>query len=62
MQKIIDRLKEIEKKLKDFKVQECEVYSRVTGYYRPVNQFNPGKQEEFADRKTFDNSVKDSDS
>jgi hypothetical protein len=27
-----------------------EVYSRVVGYYRPVNQWNPGKQEEFAQR------------
>jgi len=28
-----------------------EVYSRVVGYYRPVNQWNPGKSEEFAERK-----------
>ena len=23
----------------------CEVYSRVSGYYRPVSQFNKGKRE-----------------
>ncbi len=36
------------------KVTECEVYSRVVGYLRPVNQWNLGKQREFNDRKTFD--------
>jgi len=33
---------------------ETEVYSRVVGYLRPVNQWNRGKQEEFKKRKTFD--------
>jgi len=31
----------------------CEVYSRVVGYFRPVDQWNPAKQEEFKERKTF---------
>ncbi|HNT56983.1 MAG TPA: ribonucleoside triphosphate reductase [Syntrophales bacterium] len=31
----------------------CEVYSRVVGYLRPVNQWNKGKQEEFSLRRTF---------
>lgn len=31
----------------------CEVYSRITGYIRPVNKWNNGKQEEFKDRSTF---------
>lgn len=30
-----------------------EVYSRVVGYYRPVNQWNKGKQEEFYERKEY---------
>jgi ribonucleoside-triphosphate reductase len=33
--------------------QPCEVYSRVVGYIRPVNQYNIGKQQEFKERKTF---------
>ncbi len=33
--------------------QPCEVYSRIVGYLRPVNQFNLGKQEEFKERKMF---------
>ena len=35
------------------KRQPCEVYSRVTGYLRPVKQWNDAKQTEFFDRKTF---------
>ena len=31
----------------------AEVYSRVVGYLRPVNQWNEGKVEEFKMRKTF---------
>ena len=33
--------------------QKCEVYSRVVGYIRPVQQWNEGKQAEFEDRKEF---------
>jgi ribonucleoside-triphosphate reductase len=36
---------------------KCEVYSRVVGYLRPVDQWNDGKQAEFAVRRTFDKSV-----
>ena len=32
---------------------ECEVYSRVTGYLRPIKQWNEGKREEFKMRKVF---------
>jgi len=32
---------------------QAEVYSRVVGYLRPVEQWNAGKQAEFADRKVF---------
>jgi len=30
---------------------KCEIYSRVVGYLRPVNQWNHGKREEFKERK-----------
>ncbi len=33
--------------------QKTEIYSRVVGYYRPVQNWNKGKREEFALRKTF---------
>ncbi|MFA4999627.1 MAG: ribonucleoside triphosphate reductase [Parcubacteria group bacterium] len=32
---------------------ECEIWSRVVGYYRPVNHWNKGKQSEFKDRKEY---------
>ena len=31
----------------------CEVWSRITGYYRPVQNWNDGKVQEFADRKEY---------
>lgn len=37
--------------------QDCEVYSRVVGYLRPVAQWNDAKQEEFNDRQLFDGSI-----
>ena len=40
-----------------FTCPECgrktEVYSRITGYYRPVQNWNDGKAQEFKDRKTY---------
>ena len=33
-----------------------EVYSRITGYYRPVSNWNAGKSQEFEDRMTYDMS------
>jgi len=32
---------------------KTEVYSRITGYYRPVQNWNDGKSEEFVNRKTY---------
>jgi anaerobic ribonucleoside-triphosphate reductase len=32
---------------------KTEVYSRVVGFYRPVEQWNKGKREEFDDRTTY---------
>ena len=34
-----------------------EIYSRVVGYYRPVGQWNKGKQSEFGDRVTYEVNV-----
>lgn len=33
--------------------KKTEVYSRITGYYRPVQNFNDGKAQEFAERKEY---------
>jgi len=36
---------------------KCEVYSRIVGYLRPIDQWNDSKQAEFSIRKTFDQTV-----
>lgn len=35
------------------KTVPTEIYSRVVGYFRPVNQWNKGKREEFSERKPY---------
>ena len=39
--------------LKDEERTRCEVWSRVMGYHRPVNEWNVGKQQEHCDRTHF---------
>jgi anaerobic ribonucleoside-triphosphate reductase len=39
--------------LRDEERTRCEVWTRVMGYFRPVSQFNTGKQSEYAERKPF---------
>ncbi len=34
--------------------RKTEIYSRITGYYRPVQNWNVGKAEEFRERKEYD--------
>ena len=34
--------------------EKTEVYSRITGYYRPVQNWNEGKTQEFSERKVYD--------
>ena len=41
----------------EFKCPDCgsatEVYSRITGYYRPVQNWNDGKAQEYKERKVY---------
>ena len=37
----------------DTERQECEIWTRVMGYYRPISEFNIGKIQEFKDRVYF---------
>ena len=34
--------------------KNTEVYSRITGYYRPIQNWNDGKAQEYKDRKEYD--------
>jgi anaerobic ribonucleoside-triphosphate reductase len=51
---------QIDHEIKQLQIQyscagkRCQVVSRVVGYYQPVDNWNQGKREEFAERKTFD--------
>lgn len=33
--------------------KECEIYSRIVGFYRPTKLWNKGKKDEYKQRKTF---------
>ena len=57
-EEIIEEIKRLEEKLLNVKGTECEVYSRVVGYFRPVKNWNEGKQSEYKERLTFE--LKDS--
>jgi hypothetical protein len=39
--------------LKDEERTRCEIWTRVMGYHRPVDAWNPGKQAEHQERKFF---------
>lgn len=43
----------MEEQLQEVKGTECEVYSRVVGFFSNTKQWNNGKQEEFKDRETY---------
>ena len=40
--------------LADSERQQCEVWTRVMGYHRPVSSFNTGKKGEFYERRFFE--------
>jgi hypothetical protein len=43
------------------RVIKCEVFSRVVGYYQPVETWNLGKREEFKDRASIDLDIQSFD-
>jgi anaerobic ribonucleoside-triphosphate reductase len=42
--------------IEDSERQECEVWTRVMGYFRPLESFNVGKKSEHAERQYFTES------
>jgi hypothetical protein len=50
---INQQITDLEKRYKNIKGTECQVYCRPVGYYAPISSFNPGKLEEFNERKNF---------
>ena len=51
---ILLEIEKLEANLAGVKGTECEVYSRIVGYFRPVKQWNNGKQEEYSEREAFE--------
>ena len=52
-QEIKTKIAQLKDEMKEVKGSQCEVYSRVVGYLRPVQGWNKGKKEEFSIRKTY---------
>ncbi len=50
---IENKITELKNAKENTKGTNCEVYSRVVGYLRPVQNWNKGKKEEFAMRKNI---------
>jgi len=55
VRKMVDKGMSDDEIMKEFEVHgtECEIYSRVVGFFRPVKAWNAGKQEEYKDRVEF---------
>ena len=47
-------ISELKQQLKEVKGSKTEVYTRIVGYYRPVQNWNNGKRAEYDDRVEFD--------
>lgn len=52
-QAVENKISELKKEMNDVHGSKCEVYSRVVGYLRPVQNWNKGKKEEFEMRKNM---------
>lgn len=50
---IRSKISELKASKEAVKGTPCEVYSRVVGYLRPVQNWNKGKKEEFSLRKNM---------
>ena len=50
---MVIRMKKQTNRTKQPTRKRCEVYSRIVGYLRPIDQWNDGKSQEYKDRKEF---------
>ena len=51
---IAERIKFLKNEIKERRGERCEVFSRVVGYLRPVQNWNLGKKQEYSMRKVYD--------
>lgn len=52
-EELTTRIENLRKEKAEAKGTECEVFSRIVGYLRPVQNWNKGKKEEFGMRKMY---------
>ncbi|UTC86878.1 anaerobic ribonucleoside-triphosphate reductase [Treponema denticola] len=53
LERINKDIEALEQEKKAVKGTECEVYARITGYYRSIKNWNKGKQAEYKQRKAY---------
>jgi len=53
LESINAEIEQLKERFANVKGSRCEVYSRIVGYYRPVDNWNGGKREEFTERTPF---------
>ncbi len=53
LEQIDQEILNLNEKLKEIKGTETEVYTRIVGYHRAVDNWNKGKREEYNDRREF---------
>lgn len=51
---IAEKIKLLKQEISERRGEKCEVFSRVVGYLRPVQNWNKGKKQEYGMRKTYD--------
>jgi anaerobic ribonucleoside-triphosphate reductase len=54
IEKIDSKIDEIKLKMENAGDNTAEIYQKITGYARPVSQWNLGKKEEYKDRREYD--------
>lgn len=50
---LMSQIVSLEKELCAVEGTKCEVHSRIVGYYRAVQNWNPGKSAEYKARKVY---------
>jgi ribonucleoside-triphosphate reductase len=50
---IQEKIDKLEDSLQNTRGRICEIFTRIVGYYRPVDNWNKGKTEEYCKRTEF---------
>lgn len=53
VEKIDSKIDEVKLKMENAGKDTAEIYQKITGYARPVSNWNVGKKEEYKDRREY---------